>query len=88
MNVNFPSIDHGPVTEHDVDELLAQRRRLNTCNGNCKQGRACDCVPAIPDPEEDDQSQGVSALELVRAAGPWPWVLVGFVIAFLNGWRP
>lgn len=26
------------------------------CNKNCRQGRACDCVPHVEEPEETEQS--------------------------------
>jgi hypothetical protein len=37
--------------------LVQQARRENgCCNGNCNQGRMCDCVPDLPEPEVEPMS--------------------------------
>ena len=58
------------------------------CNGNCNQGRACDCVPDIDPPREPLSrwdSVGVlfvMALSVVIAA-VWVPPVVGWLLSFI-----
>lgn len=53
----------------------------NTCTGSCNQGRACDCIDAVPAP-----------IESVEKARPWVWlvyvvtVLVPIAYGLLVDW--
>lgn len=62
-NVNIPSVKSGKLTEREVDLLIGQRRSLGSCHADCAQGdRPCPTPDAcrLPDPDEDDQSDGVA----------------------------
>jgi len=40
------------IRHQDLDAVQRDARPLQSaCNGNCNQGRMCDCVPAVDEPD-------------------------------------
>ena len=57
-----------------------QRSRITTCTGACDQGRACNCVPDVPDNSRyDDEGSGL----LRGLAAAVVAVIAAFVMAML-----
>lgn len=54
-----------------------------SCNGNCNQGRMCDCVPAVAEDEPASMGEGAGVFI-------WPLVTVAVMFAALlivHFWR-
>ncbi len=54
----------------------------SACNGNCNQGRACDCVPAVVTSEPSARSWRASDFAIF---GIFVLVLVGFAAGWFSG---
>ena len=83
-NCNAPRLDDGaPLT---ADELRPYRtERPSGCNGNCNQGRACDCAPDVDlEPCRPWRARQFAAV-LGLTVGAWLavaalWHLAGLVV--------
>ena len=76
-----------------VDPEVAQwtaPSRTSACTGNCRQGRACDCVPDVePPPERDGHSSAMWAGVLIVGCAVSMLVGVGLLarsFARSRGW--
>ena len=82
------------ITRHEHEQRDEVRKPLwptyAECNGNCRQSRACDCVPNFDAPPDDE----AWAAEGRRAAA-WFWcgsiagcTVLAVLVALVAGWRP
>jgi hypothetical protein len=65
MRLTNPKFD-AQMERHDHRIDL---QRLGICNGNCNQGRQCDCVPDIPQMWDVEKELFASLNKWVRTVG-------------------
>lgn len=86
-NIRFLKSVRDPKNERQAAEQIEIASNLrnrwflpSSCTGNCNQGRACDCLPAVETPEPAPTPLGWRIADAIGAI-----VLVGFVAALVFG---
>ena len=75
------------ITAHEADQQIRLKAKLwpihTTCNGNCNQGRACDCTGNIDDEwdAKPPMTRQDGLLALVLCAACWG-VVAAFYLVF------
>jgi len=81
------------ITAHEADQIIKLKEPMRwpthpTCNQNCNQGRACDCLSAVDDDDDyirPPMSRGDALLACTLVLASWGAVML---VALAAGWRP
>lgn len=86
------------ITAHEAEQRAEVRKPMArpthpTCNGNCMQGRACDCTASVADDWEASMSEEWQATTLKDDAWFWGGLAAALLVlvagaAVMAGWRP
>ena len=58
-----------------------------TCNGNCLEGRPCDCHPAVPEVDAWEAGSWRDNVQFWATVGAGT-AAFGMILALALGWRP